>query len=73
MAHEIDPEYKVGNMIIYAASYPFTCNPDDVLEVQKYNRLYNYYCIDVQAKEFIHPMQKIIKRHGCNPYKRTWG
>ena len=38
MAHEIDPEYKVGNMMIYAASYPLTCNPDDVLEAQKYNR-----------------------------------
>lgn len=50
MAHEIDPEYKVGNMMIYAASYPLTCNPDDVLEAQKYNRLYNYYCTDVQAK-----------------------
>lgn len=49
MAHEIDPEYKVGNMMIYAASYPLTCNPKDVLVCQKYNRLYNYYCADVQA------------------------
>lgn len=50
MAHEIDPEYKVGNMMIYSASYPLTCSPDDVLACQKYNRLYNYYCTDVQAK-----------------------
>lgn len=50
MAHEIDPEYKVGNMMIYSASCPLTCSPDDVLACQKYNRLYNYYCTDVQAK-----------------------
>ena len=50
MAHEIDPEYKVGNMMIYSASYPLTCSPDDVLACQRYNRLYNYYCTDVQAR-----------------------
>ena len=32
MAHEIDPEYKVGNMMIYSASYPLTCKPEDVLK-----------------------------------------
>ena len=35
MAHEIDPEYKVGNMMIYSASYPMTCNPDDVVLNQR--------------------------------------
>lgn len=50
MAHEIDREYQVGSMIIYAANYPLTCNPDDVLMCQKYNRFYNYYCQDVQAR-----------------------
>ena len=50
MAHEIDPEYRVGNMMIYSASYPLTCSPDDVLVCQRYNRLYNYYCTDVQAR-----------------------
>lgn len=50
MAHEIDPNYRVGNMMIYSASYPLTCDPDDVLACQHYNRLYNYYCTDVQAR-----------------------
>lgn len=50
MAHEIDPNYRVGNMMIYSASYPLTCNPDDVLAAQQYNRRYNYYCTDVQAR-----------------------
>lgn len=50
MAHEIDPAYKVGNMVIYSASYPLTCEPDDVLENQKYNQIFNYLCTDVQCK-----------------------
>lgn len=50
MAHEIEPDYQVGCMLLYAASYPLTCNPKDVLENQKYNRLFNYFCADVQAK-----------------------
>ena len=50
MAHEIDPNYRVGNMMIYSASYPLTCELDDVLACQAYNRRYNYYCTDVQAR-----------------------
>ena len=50
MAHEIDPDYRVGNMMIYPAIYPLTSAPDDVLACQQYNRRYNYYCTDVQAR-----------------------
>lgn len=50
MAHEIDPACKVGSMMIYAAAYPLTCDPADVLATQSYNREYNYYCADVQAR-----------------------
>lgn len=50
MAHEIDSEYKVGNMNIYSTSYPLTCNPEDVLENQKYDRYFNYFCNDVQVR-----------------------
>ena len=49
-AHEIDPDYKVGSMMIYSCSYPLTCNPDDVLANQEYNRIQNYFCSDVQCK-----------------------
>jgi 6-phospho-beta-glucosidase len=50
MAHEIDPDVKVGNMMIYSASYPLTCAPDDVLKNQSYNRIMNYFCSDVQCR-----------------------
>lgn len=50
MAHEIDSNYKVGNMMIYSASYPLTCNPDDVLKNQHHNHIMNYFCSDVQCR-----------------------
>ncbi len=50
LAHEIDPNYRVGNMLIYSASYPLTCKPEDVLATQQYNQIMNYLCTDVQAK-----------------------
>ena len=29
-AHEIDPENKIGLMIAHGATYPYSCNPEDV-------------------------------------------
>ena len=52
MAHKIDPNYKVGNMMLYAASYPLTCSPDDMLKNQEYNRVMNYFCSDVQCRGY---------------------
>lgn len=49
-AHSIDPDNKVGSMILGRASYPYTCNPDDVLKAQQVMRKANYYCGDVQVR-----------------------
>lgn len=49
-AHSIDPDNKVGCMILGRASYPYTCNPDDVLKAQQVMRKANYYCGDVQVR-----------------------
>lgn len=52
LAHEIDPDYKVGNMLLYSCTYPLTCNPDDILKAQQYNHFKNYFCSDVQCKGY---------------------
>ena len=49
-AHEIDPENKVGNMIAGNATYPYSCNPDDVLGANDVMRENNFYCGDVQVR-----------------------
>lgn len=65
MAHEIDPEYKVGNMMIYSASYPLTCKPEDVLKNQQYNRILNYFCSDVQCRgEYPTYMNRFFDENG---------
>ena len=49
-AHEHYPQFKLGNMICFGAAYPYTCNPDDMLEAQHQMRNMNWYCSDVQVK-----------------------
>lgn len=50
MAHEIDPEYRVGCMQIMATSYGLTCHPKDQLANQRKNHVMNWFCSDVQCR-----------------------
>lgn len=50
LAHQIDPDYKVGCMIAGAATYPRTCSPEDVLYAQQERYDMNYYCGDIQVR-----------------------
>ena len=50
LAHEIDPECKVGCMQLYATTYPMTCKPEDVLYNQKVCQIRNWFCSDVQCR-----------------------
>lgn len=50
LAHRIDPNYRVGNMMLYSTSYPLSSRPEDVLKTQAYNRIQNYFCSDVQCR-----------------------
>lgn len=49
MAHEIDPDNKVGCMVIGIPSYPLTPNPDDVIANMEQD-CHNLYFTDVQAR-----------------------
>lgn len=49
-AHEIDPNYVVGNMICGIISYPGTTDPKDQLANRHALEKNLYYCGDVQAK-----------------------
>lgn len=41
---------NVGCMQLFATMYPLTCNPDDVVECQKFSRVKNWFCGDVQGR-----------------------
>lgn len=49
LAHEIDPDYKVGCMILAVTIYPLTSNPDDLIKVMELNDDY-YLFSDIQAR-----------------------
>lgn len=50
IAHDIDPNYKVGCMICGIANYPLTCDPDDILFNRRTWEKNIFYCGDVQCK-----------------------
>jgi 6-phospho-beta-glucosidase len=64
--HEIDPNNKVGNMVAYGATYPYTCNPADVLASKQAMHGYHFY-EDVQARGY-YPSYKLkeYEREGVN-------
>jgi len=48
--HEIDPDCAIGCMLVNITSYPYTCNPDDILKTQKTMQIQNYLCGDIQVR-----------------------
>lgn len=67
LGHEIDSENKIGCMIAYMSSYPFTCNPDDMLLAQKEVQISNFLCGDVQVRgEYPHFAQRYFEENNIN-------
>ena len=64
--HQIDPGNKVGNMVAYGATYPYTCNPADVLAAKQAMHGSHFY-EDVQARGY-YPSYKLkeYEREGIN-------
>jgi 6-phospho-beta-glucosidase len=50
IAHAIDPDNMVGCMIAGNATFPYTCDPADVIAAQHKTRENNFYCGDVQVR-----------------------
>lgn len=50
MAHEINPDNKVGCMLLSCVSYPYTCRPEDALKAQQVMQTVDYYCGDVHVR-----------------------
>lgn len=64
IAHEIDPENKVGCMLAAGMVYPYTCNPKDVWKGMTQDRE-NYMFIDVQARGYYPSYaKKMFEREG---------
>ena len=51
IAHEIDPEVKIGCMLAAGSYYPYSCRPEDVRAAQLENQD-NYFFVDVQSRGY---------------------
>ena len=60
IAHEINPDYKMGCMLSGGTSYPLTPDPDDVLANRYQWEKGTFYCGDVQCKGGYGPYAKRI-------------
>ncbi|MGY3750045.1 6-phospho-beta-glucosidase [Vagococcus acidifermentans] len=64
LAHEINPDFKVGCMLAAGETYPKTCRPEDVWAALQANRE-GYFFIDVQARgEYPSYSRRFFKEHG---------
>lgn len=50
LGHSINKDFKIGCMIVYMCTYPYTCNPEDVLLAQQRDNINNFLCSDVQVR-----------------------
>lgn len=51
LAHEINPENKIGCMFAAGSAYPYSCKPEDVWEALLTDQE-NYFFVDVQARGY---------------------
>lgn len=49
-AHEKYPQFQMGSMNIFPTAYPMSCDPNDMLAVQKQSQLMCWFCSDVQVR-----------------------
>ena len=70
LAHEIDPENKVGLMIAHGASYPYSCNPEDVFAELENAHDMKWFYGDVQVRGY-YPAWKVkyLEREGITIQK----
>ncbi|MCD7806875.1 MAG: family 1 glycosylhydrolase [Lachnospiraceae bacterium] len=59
-AHEIDPNYQVGCMLAGMVSYPWTCDPKDVIKNMTGMQDGFYYCGDVMVRGYYPAFAKRI-------------
>lgn len=66
-AHENYPHFKLGNMNVFAASYPLTPDPDDIIANQKQMNMFCWFCSDIQVRgEYPHYARRFFEEKGID-------
>ena len=65
--HKINPDFKIGCMLINIPWYPLTPNPKDELATQEMDTIFNDFCGDVQVLGHYNPIGlKALERQGID-------
>ncbi|MEK5393888.1 6-phospho-beta-glucosidase [Margalitia sp. FSL K6-0131] len=65
--HEMIPDAKIGCMILYAPTYSYDCNPENVMYALQEGRIFNNFCADVQVRgEYPTFIKRYFKEHNIN-------
>ncbi|SJZ87170.1 6-phospho-beta-glucosidase [Pilibacter termitis] len=73
-AHELNPDIKVGCMILYATTYSYDCDPTNQLASLSRNQEFNYFCADVQVRgEYPHYTKRMFKERNVQPLEMCEG
>jgi len=66
LCHEIIPDAQIGNMLLGAINYPYTCNPDDVIAAMHENNKWLFFG-DVQTRgKYPGYMLRYFREHGID-------
>ena len=67
IAHEVDPNNRVGCMFAAGSTYPFNCKPENIWEALCKERK-EYFFVDVQAQgKYPNYALKMLERNNCMP------
>lgn len=67
LGHQIDPENKIGCMVLTLVKYPLTAKPEDVLLAEEKMRLGTFVFTDIQVRgHYPHYVKKLVKKQGIN-------
>ncbi|SHI01921.1 glycoside hydrolase family 1 protein [Clostridium intestinale] len=50
LAHKIDANNKIGSMVAYFTTYPYTCKPEDAMAMQNDDQMKNLFFLDILNK-----------------------
>ncbi|ALC91275.1 6-phospho-beta-glucosidase [Bacillus sp. FJAT-18017] len=67
LGHEMIPGSQIGCMLLIAPTYSYDSNPENVMYAHEQERLFNYFCGDVQVRgEYPSYMRRYFKEHGID-------
>ncbi len=58
LGHKINPDFKIGMMVAYILTYPYSCNPDDVQAEMDFAKGFKNFFTDVQCRGY-YPSYKL--------------